>query len=204
MKVGYARVSSADQNLDRQEHALKEYGVSKIFCEKITGSTLNRPELQRLLSFVREGDEIVCLSLDRICRSLKDFTALSDRMIEEGVSITFLSQPFLNIRPDKKDDPTTTFVRNMLAAISELERSMTRERQKQGIERARERGAYYRPPALNARQVKDIKRKAEEGVSKSKLARSYRVSRKTIYNVINGFGIYKNYSDDENNDKKGD
>lgn len=134
MKIGYARVSTEDQNLELQRDALIEEGCEQIFDEKISGAKKERPELDRLLSFVREGDVIVVWKLDRLGRSLKHLVELVDLLLHKNVGLKSLNDPV---------DTSTSqgrFVFNVFAALAEFERDVIRERTKAGLAAARARG----------------------------------------------------------------
>jgi DNA invertase Pin-like site-specific DNA recombinase len=134
MKIGYARVSTEEQNLEMQRDALLQDGCGQIFEEKVSGAKKDRPELDRLLSFVREGDVIVVWKLDRLGRSLKHLVELVDLLLKKNVGLKSLNDPI---------DTSTSqgrFVFNIFAALSEFERDIIRERTKAGLAAARARG----------------------------------------------------------------
>lgn len=134
MKIGYARVSTEDQNLTLQTDALIQDGCKEIFEEKISGAKKERPELDRLLSYVREGDIIVVWKLDRLGRSLKHLVELVESLLKKGVGLKSLNDPV---------DTSTSqgrFVFNLFAALAEFERDVIRERTMAGLKAARARG----------------------------------------------------------------
>lgn len=140
--IGYARVSSKDQNLDRQLDALKKAGCLRIFEEKISGATTQRPELKRMLDFVREGDTLIVSSLDRLGRSAVDLLQIVDQLREKKVELESLKENL---------DTSTAqgrFTLQMFAAIAELERESIKERQREGLEAAKRRGVKLGRPAL--------------------------------------------------------
>ena len=147
MKIAYVRVSSADQNEARQVEALKEYDIEKWFIEKVSGKDMNRPELQRLLEFAREGDTVYVKDFSRLARSTKDLLELVERFKEKNIHLVSLKENL--------DTSTATgkLMLTMIAAINEFERENILERQREGIALAKQRGAYKGRKAV---QVKDF------------------------------------------------
>lgn len=143
MKIGYARVSTKDQNLDLQVADLKIYGCEKIFKEKVSAGR-ERAELKRMLSMLREGDSVVVWKLDRLGRSLKDLVDLIGLFKDKGVEFVSLM--------DGIDTSTAQgrFTFNIIASFAELEREMIRERVMAGLRRARENGRIGGRPGLSA------------------------------------------------------
>jgi DNA invertase Pin-like site-specific DNA recombinase len=139
MKYGYARVSTADQNLARQLKSLKEAQCDEIFKEKLSGATTNRPELKRLLETVKEGDTIIIHSLDRISRSTKDLLSLVDELKEKGVSLKSINDSWLDT---SKDNPFSDLLLTIMGGLAEYERKTIMVRQKEGIELAKKKGKY--------------------------------------------------------------
>lgn len=136
MKVGYVRVSTKEQNTIRQEVLMENLGVEKVFIEKISGKNMNRPELKKMLDFVREGDELIVESYSRLARSTADFLTIVNELNNKGVS--FKSQ--------KENVDTSTpqgrLVMTLFAGLSAFERECLLERQKEGIACAKMQGKY--------------------------------------------------------------
>ncbi|WP_432709947.1 recombinase family protein [Pedobacter sp.] len=134
MKIGYARVSTSDQNLDLQSRALTEYGCATIYQEKISGKNTDRPELKNLLKNLKKGDQVVVWKLDRLGRSLRDLVDLVALFNEKEVN-------FISLH-DHIDTTTATgrFTFNIFASLAEFEREIIRERTKAGLDAARARG----------------------------------------------------------------
>lgn len=185
--VGYARVSSLDQNLARQQAALE--GVDRLFEDKSSGrSTDGRPALQELLRYVREGDVVRVKSPDRLARSAVDLLNLVEELQAKGVAIEFVDQPSLNT-----NDKHGRFSLTVLAAFAELERAMIRERQAEGIALARERGVYRgRKPRLSPVAIQWAREQIDKHkVPKAEVARQLKVSRATLYDALHGRGGYR-------------
>ena len=145
MKIGYARVSSTDQNLARQIKALKTAGCEKIFKEKQSGnSTQNRPELQAAIADVRQGDTLVITSLDRLSRSYDDAGDIIKQIRDKQVKMEVLDAPFLSMQTGDSDMDKFMFdmLTKLLAYMAQNERKKIRERQRQGIEIAKANGKY--------------------------------------------------------------
>jgi DNA invertase Pin-like site-specific DNA recombinase len=178
-RVGYVRVSSVDQNTERQ---LDGVSVDRVFTDHISGKDTLRPELQRALEYVREGDTLVVHSMDRLARSLKDLLGLVDELTGRGVAVEFVKEHLL-FTPDRSD-PRSVLMLSMMGAVAEFERAMILERQREGIALAKARGVYTgRKPALSEVQVAEVLRRLGEGESAADLAREFGVARATVYNV---------------------
>ena len=136
MKIGYIRVSTEEQETARQEVLMKELGAEKIFMEKISGKNTDRPALQEMRSFIREGDVIYVESISRLARSTKDLLNLVEEFENKGVK--FVSQKE-NI---DTDTPQARFLLSVFAALAQLEREQTLQRQKEGIAIAKAAGKY--------------------------------------------------------------
>ena len=182
--IGYARVSAADQNLDRQLEALSK--ADKVFTEKASGkNTRDRPELSRMLEYVRDGDTVLVKSPDRLARSTTDLLALIEQLREKDVSVEFIDNPALNT-----DTPQGEFMITVLAAMAQLERATIRERQAEGIAIAKKKGVYARTKRLTPEQITEARERVEAGVAHARVARELSVSRTTLYAALNGSGAY--------------
>lgn len=136
MKIGYIRVSTAEQNIDRQVEMLKEQGVEKVFIDKMSGKDTKRPALQEMLTFMREKDTVIVESISRLARNTRDLLSLVDRFKECGVEFVSLKE---NI---DTTTPTGQFVLVIFAAIADLERTTILQRQAEGIAIAKAKGVY--------------------------------------------------------------
>lgn len=178
-RVGYVRVSTAEQNAGRQ---LDGITLDRMFADAASGATTDRPELQALLAYVREGDTVYVHSLDRLGRSLRDVQEIIETLTARGVRVEVTTQGLVFTGDDS---PMTTLLLQMLAAVSEFELAQIRERQAQGIAKARAAGRYTgRKPVLDAAQIAELRRRAAAGEAKAAIARDLGVSRATIYNYL--------------------
>lgn len=177
-RVGYVRVSTVDQNTDRQ---LDGITVDRIYTDKASGKDTNRPALAECLSYVRDGDTLVVHSMDRLARSLEDLRRTVRELTARGVKVEFVKE---NMTFTGDDSPMSTLLLSMLGAVAEFERSMIRERQREGIALAKERGVYTgRKPALTEAQAVEVVTRLAGGESAVDLAKVFGVSRATVYNV---------------------
>ena len=142
MKVGYCRVSSIDQNLDRQLVAMQEQGVEKVFQEKVSGKNTERPELKKMIEYVREGDVVYIESYSRLSRSLMDLLNLVNTLHEKNVAIVSLKENL------DTTTPTGRLILNFIASLVQYERECILERQKEGIAIAKEKGLYKGKKAM--------------------------------------------------------
>lgn len=185
MRIGYVRVSSLDQNPDRQIEELKLHQVEKVFMDKVSGKNLDRPELQKMLSFIREGDVLIVHSLDRLARNLADLLTMVQDLTGRGVSVTFLNER-LYFESGKDASPTSKLMLSMIGAFAEFERSMIKRRQMEGIALAKERGVYKgRQRTVTEEQISKIRSLLDVGVPLAAAAREVGVSRSTAYKYLN-------------------
>lgn len=177
MLVGYARVSTKEQSLDVQLEALSAAGCEKVFSEKVTGTTSEREELRRCLEFVREGDVLVVTRLDRFARSQADLHNLIAGLSRKGVGFRCVEQSAV--------DTTTSMgqlLLGVLGAVAQFETALRSERQREGIEKAKERGAYKgRKASIDAARVVEMRLKGE---SPSAIARALGISRQSVYRLL--------------------
>lgn len=178
-RVGYVRVSSVDQNTERQ---LDGVPLDKVFTDHASGKDTARPQLQACLEFLREDDTLIVHSMDRLARSLKDLLGIVDDLVGRGVAVRF-EKNNLTLTADTSD-PCSVLMLQMLGAVAQFERAMILERQREGIAIAKAKGVYKgRPPALTDAQVSEVVSRLASGESATDLAREFGVSRATIYNV---------------------
>lgn len=178
-RIGYARVSTDDQNLDLQRDALLKAGCGTIYEEAASGKSADRPELEQCRKALRAGDTLVVWRLDRLGRSLPDLVQIVAELEQRGVGFESLTEKI------ETDSAAGRLVFHVFAALSEFERNLIRERTQAGLAAARARGrAGGRKPKLDDKQVREIRRlMTDPTISVSQIAKSYKVSRTTIYKV---------------------
>ena len=178
-RIGYIRVSSLDQNPERQ---LENVLVDRVFTDQASGKDAKRPELEQLLAFVRAGDTVVVHSMDRLARNLDDLRRIVHDLTSRGVRIEFVKEG-LNFTGE--DSPMANLMLSVMGAFAEFERALIRERQREGIALARQRGAYRgRKKSLSPDQTAELRRRSAAGESKAQLAREFGVSRETVYQYL--------------------
>lgn len=178
-KVGYARVSSTGQSLELQLDKLKGAGCTKVFQEKLSGSTAQRPQFKACMEYLREGDYLVITRLDRLARSVLDLSKILSRFEGEGIHLCVLDQ---NI-----DTSTSSgkLLFNMLAAVAEFENALRRERQAEGIERAKANKVKFgRRSKLTDDLIAKIAADKESGIPMNELKNRYKLSNATLYRAI--------------------
>lgn len=181
-KIGYARVSSKDQNLDRQLAALKKEKVFRVFTDTVSGSSTQRPGLDGALNYVRAGDQLIVVSMDRLARSLIDLHRLVDELTERGVSVKFLKEGQVY---SQDSTPVAKLMLGLLGSVAEFERSIIRERQAEGIAKAKARGVYKgRAKVLNEEQILQAREWVSEGIPKAEVARRLGIGRTTLYKYL--------------------
>ena len=177
MKVSYIRVSSQQQSLEVQRESVMKYGVSKIFEEKVSGtSTDKREQLKQCLEFVREGDELVITRIDRLARSVLDLQLIVKQLMDKGVTLTSTEQPI-----STKDATSKCFL-DMLGVFAELETNIRKERQMEGIELAKRKGVYK--GGTQRIDVEEIKRLKSEGLGVTKIAKPMGIHRDSVYRLL--------------------
>jgi DNA invertase Pin-like site-specific DNA recombinase len=156
--IGYVRVSSFDQNPERQ---LEHVPVDRLFTDKASGKDTRRPEWERLLTFVRDGDTVVVHSMDRLARNLDDLRRIVQKLTRRGIRIEFVKE---SLTFSGEDSPLANLTLSVMGAFAEFERALIRERQREGIALAKQRGAYRgRKKALSLERVDELRRRANAG-----------------------------------------
>lgn len=178
MLVGYARVSSGAQSLDVQLAALNEAACEKVFAEKQSGTgTGKRQALQDAIEFVREGDTLVVTRLDRLARSAADLHTIVSQLSRKGVAFKCLQQSDVNTTSS-----TGKLLLGMLAAIAEFETDIRKERQREGIERAKAAGVYKgRKKSVDAAAVRKLH---DEGIAPTAIAKQLGIGRASVYRSL--------------------
>lgn len=178
-RVGYVRVSTVDQNTVRQ---LDGIDVDKIYTDKASGADTNRPQLQAALDYVRDGDILVVHSMDRLARNIRHLLQMVEDLNKRGVVVEFVKE-HLTFTGD--DSPMSRLMLTVMGGVAEFERAMIRERQREGIAKAKQAGKYRgRQSTMTAAQLQSIRERASAGEKKAALAREFGVTRQTIYNVL--------------------
>lgn len=179
--IGYVRVSTFDQNTDRQ---LDGINTDKIFLEKVSGKDANRPQLTELLNYIRDGDTLVVHSLDRLARNLDDLRRIVKTLTAKDVKVHFLKE---NLIFTGEDSPMANLLLSVMGAFAEFERALIRERQLEGIALAKKRGAYKgRKRCLSDEQIETMRQRLSKGEKKSHVAQDLGISRETLYQYLRG------------------
>lgn len=181
MKIGYARVSTDDQELGLQIDALQEAKCDKIFQDKMSGTKKERPGLEQMLEFAREGDSIVIYRLDRLGRSMTDLIQLVGQLEARKIHLRSLSEDL------DTTSSTGKLIFHIFGAIAEFERNLIRERTMAGLAAARKRGRLGgRPTKLDEQRIKEIRILFNDPeIAVNDIAKRYGVSRGTIYRALN-------------------
>lgn len=178
-RIGYIRVSSFDQNPERQLDGVQ---LDKQFIDKASGKDTQRPQLDALLMFAREGDTVVVHSMDRLARNLDDLRRLVKTLTKRGIRIEFVKE---HLTFTGEDSPMANLLLSVMGAFAEFERALIGERQREGIALAKLRGVYHgRKKALSDDQTIELLRRAGEGEQKAALAREFGISRETLYQYL--------------------
>lgn len=178
-RIGYIRVSTIDQNPDRQLDGIQ---LDKKFIEYATGVNTKRPQLSSLLEYAREDDVIVVHSMDRLARNVKDLRAMIDRVVERGIAIQFIKEKLVF---SKKQCPIANLMLTVLGAIAEFEYSLIRERQLEGIAIAQRNGRFKgRKKILDKDKIEILKKELLTRKTKTKIAKEMGISRFTLYRYI--------------------
>ena len=179
-RVGYIRVSTLDQNTQRQ---LDGIPLDKTFTDKVSGKDINRPQLQAALNHVRAGDTLVVHSMDRLARNVEHMLRLVMELNERGVSVEFIKENM--VFAAGKEDPRSALMFTMLSAFAQFERALIKERQREGIALAKAEGKYRgRKPMLSPEKVALLRQRVTEKANKSKLAEEFGISRETLYQYL--------------------
>ena len=175
MRVGYRRVSSTDQNLDRQELG----DVEKVFEEKISGKDKNRSALTELIQFVRENDVVVIYSIDRLARDLRDLQSIIQELNDKGTTVEFVSE---RLTFSGADDPFSKLQLQMMGAFAEFERNIIKKRQAEGIAKAKQRGVYKgRKKQIDDKKIIEL---SSLGNSQNQIAQLLGITRMSVYRCL--------------------
>ena len=178
--IGYVRVSSTDQNTERQ---LAGMALEKTFEDKASGKDTNRPQLQACIEYLREGDTLQVHSIDRLARNMEDLQRIVRTLTGKGVSVQFVKKNLLF--QAGKSNPMQELLFHVLASFAQFERAMIKERQREGIAAAKKEGRQLgRKKALPLDQEQAIRAEAATGVNKKDLAVRFGISRPTLYRIL--------------------
>jgi DNA invertase Pin-like site-specific DNA recombinase len=180
MTIGYGRVSTSEQNLDRQLDALKAAGAEKIFSEKMTGKKRDRPELMKLIAQLRKGDVVVISELTRLSRSTKDLFSIIDQIKAKGADIKSLKETWLDTTT-----PQGALMMTIFAGLSQFEADLTAQRTREGLAAARARGRVGGRPKTSGEKVNRALKMYDGGFSVDDVCKGCGISKSTLYNFIN-------------------
>lgn len=181
MKLGYARCSTLDQNLDWQIDALTKEGCARIFQEKFTGTRKDRPELLRMMDMLREGDTVIICELTRLSRSVKDLFDLVEQVEKAGANIKSLKEPWLDTTT-----PQGRLLFTIFSGVSQFERELIRERTMEGLASARARGRMGGRPGKDKKIVEQaLTLYDSKAYSVDEISKTTGISRATLYKYVN-------------------
>jgi DNA invertase Pin-like site-specific DNA recombinase len=182
-KIGYIRVSSTDQNTDRQEIALKELNLDKYFIEKVSGKSTDRTQLKKLMEYVREGDTVYIESISRLARSTKNLLNIVQQFADKSVDLVSLKENIDTTTPQGR------FVLTIFGALSELERENILQRQKEGIAAAKNKGKKFGRPKIAQPKEWDnvIRLWQEKKITAVEAMRRLNLNRGTFYRRVNEY-----------------
>lgn len=178
-RIGYVRVSSYDQNAERQ---LEGVQLDRVFTDTASGKDTDRPELKALIAYAREGDTIVVHSMDRLARNVDDLRRIVQEQTKRGIRVQFIKNDLLFTG---EDSATANLMLTLLGAFAQFERDLIKERQREGIALAKKRGVYRgRKRALSPALAQELRARAAAGEKKARLAREFGISRETLYQYL--------------------
>lgn len=177
--VGYVRVSTLEQNEQRQLDGLE---LHKVFTDKASGKDTKRPQLNALLAHVRAGDTVIVHSMDRLARNIDDLRTIVLDLTRRGVQVRFVKE---NLTFTGDDSPMATLLLNVMGSFAQFERELIKERQREGIAIAKTKGVYKgRKATVTAETVERMRQRIAEGKKKSEVAREFGISRETLYQYL--------------------
>lgn len=178
--VGYARVSSTGQDLAVQLDSLEKAGCEKVFKEKRSGLDAGRPELKRCLEYLREGDTLLVTKIDRLARSTSDLYRIVSELTDKGVAFKVTDDPTIDTT-----SRTGKLVMGILALIAEFENDIRRERQMDGVAKAKERGVKFgRKPLLVDEMIKRVRKLRTAGETVPEIMRQTQLSKASVYRAL--------------------
>ena len=178
-RIGYIRVSTVDQNTERQLDGIE---LDKTFIDKASGKDTKRPQLELMMDFVRSGDSLIVHSMDRLARDQGDLHRIVQTLTSKGVRIEFIKE-HLTFTGD--DSPISKLMLSVMGAVHEFERALIKERQLEGIALAKKRGVFKgRKKSLSQDEATELCQRIATGLSKSRAAREFGISRETLYKYL--------------------
>ena len=180
--VSYIRVSTVNQNTDRQLATLN-IKLDRSFVEKASAKSTERPQLQEMLAFIREGDHLYIHSMDRLARNLADLLDLVTQITTKGVTIHFVKEN-LTFSPKEKSSPMSKLMLSMMGAFAEFERSLILERQREGIAQAKARGAYKGRKPISSNQIEEARKMIAVDKAKTDICKELGIGRTTLYKYL--------------------
>lgn len=178
-RIGYVRVSTLDQNPERQLEGIQ---VDRTFTDQVSGKDVHRKELEVLMTYARKGDTVVVHSMDRLARNLDDLRSVVQSLTGKGVRIEFVKE---GLSFTGEDSPMANLMLSVMGAFAEFERALIRERQREGIALAKQRGVYRgRKRALSDDDIAALKSQVAAGKKKAQIARDFGISRETLYQYL--------------------
>lgn len=178
-RIGYIRVSSVDQNTERQ---LADVQYDNVFTDKVSGKDMERPALKAAFAALQPGDTLLVHSMDRLARNAEDLLRTVRELTGRGVTIQFLKN---NLTFSGRSDPMAQLMLTLLGAFGEFERSLIRERQREGVQIAKAKGKYKgRKNSLTKREAEQLREYAARGMKKTKIAKEFGIGRNTVYRYL--------------------
>jgi DNA invertase Pin-like site-specific DNA recombinase len=178
-RIGYVRVSTFDQNPERQLEGIQ---VDRTFTDKASGKDVHREQLDALMGFARSGDTVIVHSMDRLARNLDDLRRIVQILTEKGIRIDFVKE---SLSFTGEDSPMANLMLSVMGAFAEFERALLKERQREGIALAKQRGAYRgRKRSLTDADIAVLKSRVATGEKKAHIARDLGISRETLYQYL--------------------
>ena len=179
MKIGYIRVSTQEQNTMRQEALMEALGVDEVYIDRMSGKNTNRPELQKMMEYVRKGDTVIVESISRFARNTRDLLELVEQLTAKGVEFVSKKEAI------DTTTPTGKFMLTVFGAVAELEREYILQRQREGIAIAREQGKYKGRKPIVAPEFEQVTAKWRSGaITAAEAMRTLHVSKSTFYRRI--------------------
>lgn len=178
-RIGYVRVSTHDQSTERQ---LEGVALDRVFTDAASGKDTDRPQLRAMVAYAREGDTIVIHSMDRLARNVDDLRRLVQEQTRRGIRVQFIKE---NLLFTGEESPMANLMLTVLGAVAQFERDLIKERQREGIALAKQRGVYRgRSRKLSPDRVEELRLRSVGGEKKARLAREFGISRETLYQYL--------------------